>query len=662
MITTFNDTYEIKSIIDHGGMSTVYLAEHKRLHTRWAVKSVSKHQGTQFDFLAESNILKRLHHPMLPRIVDIFEDNDSIYIVEDFVEGITLEQLLRREKKVSEAQGLQWFRDLCDVLIYLHNQHPNPIIYRDMKPSNIMLQPDGTLKLVDFGIAREYKQTSHADTTYIGTEGYAAPEQFGSAQTDTRTDIYSLGVTMYHILSGKSPYEPPYQFIPIRQMDKSLSAGTEYILNKCTQTEPEARYQRVEELLYDLEHIYRFDDAWKIYKRTKHFRVAILAVLLVASASLLVTGQVLMAFEKENTYTDLLEQASDSSLSDYNHALSLLEEAQAMFPDRVDSYRQYAYTLYQNEEYQTCANYGEDCLKQFPEDGQMLLTIASAYFEMGDYKAASENFYTGAQYFEMNADNLRDYAVCLGRMGDIDEAGRVLAQLEGQGASPEVTTYVQGEVYLAQKQYLQAESSFLSVLEETDDEKLLRRCYISLGDLYRDCAALARSGTSPISTPATKSAQILSDALTTYGWRSDSVLWEMLALAYFEAYHTDPSVPQNYLTNAADCFQLVLDLGIQKSYLYTNLYTIYYEMKDYTQAEAALAAYETAFPDDYTPSALRGILLITIENQKPQTQRNYSQALVAYKKAGELLRSEDDTTYYQQLGSLIESLRTNHWL
>ena len=261
MLATFNDTYEIKSIIGKGGMSTVYLAEHKRLHTRWAMKEVRKQQGTRFDFLAESNILKRLQHPMLPRIVDIFEDRDCIYIVEDFVEGITLDGLLKQQKKVDEPQGLQWLRDLCGVLTYLHGQRPHPIIYRDMKPSNIMLQPDGSLKLIDFGIAREYKQESNADTTYIGTKGYAAPEQFGKAQTDARTDIYSLGVTMYHLLTGKSPYEPPYQFVPVRQLVPELSHGIEYILNKCVQSEPADRYQTVDELVDDLDHIYRFDRA-----------------------------------------------------------------------------------------------------------------------------------------------------------------------------------------------------------------------------------------------------------------------------------------------------------------------------------------------------------------------------------------------------------------
>ena len=300
MMTAFNDTYEVKSVIGKGGMSTVYLAEHKRLRMRCAVKEVRKQRGARFDFLAESNILKRLQHPMLPRIMDIFEDEQCIYIVEDFVEGITLEELLRQQKRVDEAQGIQWFRDLCGVLNYLHGQRPNPIIYRDMKPSNVMLQPDGSLKLIDFGIAREFKQESNADTTYIGTKGYAAPEQFGKAQTDARTDIYALGVTMYHLLTGKSPYEPPYNFVPARELVPTLSHGIEYILNKCIQSEPEARYQSVAELLDDLNHSYKYDKAYKKYVAVKRVRLAIVLVMLAASIGLMAGGYATMGQENGN--------------------------------------------------------------------------------------------------------------------------------------------------------------------------------------------------------------------------------------------------------------------------------------------------------------------------------------------------------------------------
>ncbi|MDB7927379.1 serine/threonine-protein kinase [Flavonifractor plautii] len=659
MLATFNDTYEIKSIIGKGGMSTVYLAEHKRLHTRWAMKEVRKQQGTRFDFLAESNILKRLQHPMLPRIVDIFEDRDCIYIVEDFVEGITLDGLLKQQKKVDEPQGLQWLRDLCGVLTYLHGQRPHPIIYRDMKPSNIMLQPDGSLKLIDFGIAREYKQESNADTTYIGTKGYAAPEQFGKAQTDARTDIYSLGVTMYHLLTGKSPYEPPYQFVPVRQLVPELSHGIEYILNKCVQSEPADRYQTVDELVDDLDHIYRFDRAWQKYQNAKRIRVAVVAVMLAASVGLMVGGQVVMGQEKEAAYSSLLAQASELYTTDYDGMVALLDEARTLYPERMDADRQQTYALYLNGKWQDCIDFGSDALQNYGEDIQIRLSMASAQFELGEYEDAAEGF---AQGGELSVDNLRDYAVCLGRLGEIDQAEQILDELIGQGAHPDVTQYVQGEVYFAQEDYLDAETAFLDALDQSETSALTRRCYVSLGDLYRDCAALMRVNASPIEYPATKSAELLSSAVVQEGLRYDSVLWEMLALAYFEAYHTDASVPQNYLTKAAECFNRVIELGVTKEYLYSNLYTIYYELKDYAKAEQALTAYEEMFPEDYMPHALRGMMLITIENAKPQSSRNYRPALAEYETAGSMIRSSDETTYYQQLGSLIENLRRNGWL
>ena len=659
MLATFNDTYEIKSIIGKGGMSTVYLAEHKRLHTRWAMKEVRKQQGTRFDFLAESNILKRLQHPMLPRIVDIFEDRDCIYIVEDFVEGITLDGLLKQQKKVDEPQGLQWLRDLCGVLTYLHGQRPHPIIYRDMKPSNIMLQPDGSLKLIDFGIAREYKQESNADTTYIGTKGYAAPEQFGKAQTDARTDIYSLGVTMYHLLTGKSPYEPPYQFVPVRQLVPELSHGIEYILNKCVQSEPADRYQTVDELVDDLDHIYRFDRAWQKYQNAKRIRVAVVAVMLAASVGLMVGGQVVMGQEKEAAYSSLLAQASELYTTDYDGMVALLDEARTLYPERMDADRQQTYALYLNGKWQDCIDFGSDALQNYGEDIQIRLSMASAQFELGEYEDAAEGF---AQGGELSVDNLRDYAVCLGRLGEIDQAEQILDELIGQGAHPDVTQYVQGEVYFAQEDYLDAETAFLDALDQSETSALTRRCYVSLGDLYRDCAALMRVNATPIEYPATKSAELLSSAVVQEGLRYDSVLWEMLALAYFEAYHTDASVPQNYLTKAAECFNRVIELGVTKEYLYSNLYTIYYELKDYAKAEQALTAYEEMFPEDYMPHALRGMMLITIENAKPQSSRNYRPALAEYETAGSMIRSSDETTYYQQLGSLIENLRRNGWL
>ncbi len=658
----FNGTYEIKSVIGRGGMSTVYLAEHARLHTKWAVKEVRKLQGVKFDFLAESNILKRLQHPMLPRIVDIFEDDQCIYIVEDFVEGQSLDKLLEERKRVDEKTGLKWFKDLCGVLKYLHGQKPNPIIYRDLKPANIMLQPDGTLKLIDFGIAREYKEESASDTSYVGTKGYAAPEQFGAAQTDARTDIYSLGVTMYHILTGKSPYEPPYNFVPARQIEKSLSHGIEVVLGKCVRSEPKDRYQNVDELLWDIDHMYRYDRAWGNYVAKKWARGCLIAVMAAVSALMIYNGAKLMGQETEQRFYDKLSEASEMYTSEPERAQELLNEARALYPDRPEPDRQETYLHYLNGRWQECVDLGTAALEKYGPDGQVYLTVASAQFELGDYEGAAKNFYAGAQTGELTTDNMRDYAVALGRTGDIEGATHVMEQLEGQDTSPDVTSYVQGEVYYAGKDYVNAEAAFLNTLDLTEDNVLRRRCYTSLGELYRDCTALVRIGQSPIRQPASKSVEVLSAGIMENALRYDATLWELLAMAYFESYHIDQDAPSYYLNSAADCFNQVISLGISKPYLYANLYSIYYEQGAYDRAEEALEKYEQAFPEDYMPNALRSIMLITVENAKPQEERDYAQAYAEYELAGSKIRSSDDTIYYQQVESLINELRSNGWL
>jgi len=263
----FDNRYRILEILGQGGMSRVYLAENIKLGTLWAIKEIEKKPYMKTDLLIEPNILKKLSHPALPRIFDIVENNEYLYIIVDYIKGASMDKLLKTDVKFPEDDVVEWARQICDVLIYLHNFKPNPIIYRDMKPSNIMLTDDGKVKLIDFGIAREFKQDSDNDTVYIGTRGYAAPEQYGSGQTSVKTDIYSLGVTLYHLITGKNPNEPPFELMPVRQLDSSLSAGIERIIGRCTRQNPGERYRSVYELLADLNGIPGADEGEGVCSR-----------------------------------------------------------------------------------------------------------------------------------------------------------------------------------------------------------------------------------------------------------------------------------------------------------------------------------------------------------------------------------------------------------
>ncbi len=185
------------------------------------------------------------------------------------MEGQPLSETIRESGPPKEKAVIEWAKQLCDVLCYLHTRKP-PIIYRDMKPGNIMLRPDGKVMLIDFGTAREFKSWNPADTTCLGTVGYAAPEQFGGmGQTDARTDIYNLGATLYHLVTGKNPSEPPYEIRPIREENPALSSGLEKIIEKAVRLNPDERYQSAEEMLYALEHFEEYDAGFRKKERRK---------------------------------------------------------------------------------------------------------------------------------------------------------------------------------------------------------------------------------------------------------------------------------------------------------------------------------------------------------------------------------------------------------
>ena len=283
--------YRILKKLGEGGMGVVYLAVNEKVNRYWAIKEVKKEGVKDFEIvrqglLAEADLLKRLHHPNLPDIVDIIEGEETFLLVMDYIEGRQLENIVQEFGPQKQEDVVEWGKQLCDVLSYLHSQQP-PIIYRDMKPSNIMLQADGRVMLIDFGTAREFKEMEKEDTTYLGTQGYAAPEQYGGCgQTDVRTDIYCLGVTLYYLLTGHNPAKQPYEIYPIRYWNVNLSSGIETIILKCTRKNPSDRYQSCEELKQDLFHYYDFDMEYRNVQKLRKVIFSCFAILTIAFGSL----------------------------------------------------------------------------------------------------------------------------------------------------------------------------------------------------------------------------------------------------------------------------------------------------------------------------------------------------------------------------------------
>jgi len=243
--------YRVEKLLGRGGNGLVYLCTNILLGNKWALKFIPAGAG-RYKHLSEVEILKQLYHVSLPRIVDAFSDEKGIYIVESNIEGTDLESMLRSRGSFAIETVIQWSLELCDILEYLHSFKPRPIIYRDLKPANIMLTKGNRLVLVDFGISKEYTMSQTGDAFIAGTGSYAAPEQLiKGGLTDCRTDIFNLGATIHQLLYGRLP-GPGTK----RPGKKSRALSTmDRIISDCMQSRPGDRYQVIDSVRLDLQSV-----------------------------------------------------------------------------------------------------------------------------------------------------------------------------------------------------------------------------------------------------------------------------------------------------------------------------------------------------------------------------------------------------------------------
>ena len=244
--TVLQNRYEIERLLGGGGMGMVYLAHDHRLANRpCAVKEMVDHfidQQQRIEandyFAREADTLAQLKHAAIPAITDRFDDQNRHYLVMEYVEGRNLEEEIAARGPLPEGLIIDIARQLCDVLAYLHGSTP-PVVYRDMKPSNVMLTPKGRVVLVDFGIARLFKSARKG--TMIGTLGFAPPEQYQGV-VDPRSDIYSLGATLHYVLTGRDPEKfPPFSFPPIRDLRPEVSTNLAGAIDRALAYQADAR-------------------------------------------------------------------------------------------------------------------------------------------------------------------------------------------------------------------------------------------------------------------------------------------------------------------------------------------------------------------------------------------------------------------------------------
>ncbi len=262
--TLLNSRYQLEARIGQGGMGAVYKATDTRFNNRpIAIKEMSRSglpanriQEAEESFEREAHLLADLLHPNLPRIYDHFSEDERSYLVMDFIEGLTLEDYYEKAdgSPLPLEQVLNWGEQICDVLSYLHTHQP-PIIFRDLKPSNIMISESGHVYLIDFGIARIFKPGQSHDTVALGSPGFAAPEQYGKAQSTPRSDIYSLGALLHCLLTGVDPSEQPFFFRPASELNPIIPPELELLLQQMLEMDADKRPAGAQDIVKVLRHV-----------------------------------------------------------------------------------------------------------------------------------------------------------------------------------------------------------------------------------------------------------------------------------------------------------------------------------------------------------------------------------------------------------------------
>jgi len=261
--SVIRNRYKVLRLLGEGGMGAVYLVrDYKEQGATWAAKEFWHLHEKNF-FSKEASLLMELSHRGLPRVIDYFTEKEKNYLIMERIEGLTLEEILAKKGQAfTPREVLPWAYQLCDILDYLHTRNP-PVIFRDLKPSNIMLDINSDIRLIDFGIARFYEPKKAKDTTPLGTPGYSPPEQYGRGQTSPASDIYSLGATLYYLLSGIDPAEFNFNFPPIKKLNKKFCPHLDQIIATCLNLDPRERYKNAQEVKEKLE---RWNKEQKWYK------------------------------------------------------------------------------------------------------------------------------------------------------------------------------------------------------------------------------------------------------------------------------------------------------------------------------------------------------------------------------------------------------------
>lgn len=406
-----HDKYEVLKIISTKGMANVYLVQDNSLNKQWCMKeirvsSAGKKMVEYHSLLQEANVMKGLNHANIPRIVTIERDGDSVFIVMDYVDGMSIKDWVMSRKsgngRVPLDIAISWMKQICQVMMYLHNRK-QPILYRDMKPDNVMIQSDGNIKVLDFGTAVVIKSPDQKIERALGTRGYAAPEQSKRGNVcDLRSDIYGMGKTFYYMLTGISPSQiDDSKILPIREIDSSIPIGIVKIVDKCCEKDPNKRYQTCEELLYELQNYKTLDTQ---YRKKIRRKVYLVGGLFITSIFLIITSLIPFSMYRSQQlreYNNLLAIAEQTGRSDdYVAVLRANPRNIEPYLGLIDSIK--VDGVFSKSEEQLLLNYVNPNIQTLQEEsgyGELAYEIGKLYWLYYEGSSEDEGMMTSTKWF-----------------------------------------------------------------------------------------------------------------------------------------------------------------------------------------------------------------------------------------------------------------------
>lgn len=637
----FSDTYEILERLGEGSGGIVYKAYHKRLRQAVVLKKMKNKSISQSVNRQEVDILKNLHHSYLPQVLDFLEADGAVYTVMSYIPGKSFSELLNEGQKFTQKQLIRWGMQISSALNYLHSQKP-PIIHGDIKPANIMLTPEGNICLIDFNIAFYLD-----DTTILGyTNGYTSPEQYimvlsskssqtlpGPSKIDERTDIYSVGATFYHLVTGQ-------KLSDCRQkIDKSLlieCIGDTFaqVIEKAVKINPEERYQSALEMFRAFESITKKD---KRYRRLLAVQLGTRLGLVTLMACFIILGGYgihQIRLERTAKYNELVkEQIELRNDRDYEQQEEVYHQASALIPEALESYYQNAYSLYQQERYEECSAFVDYDICENEKIDLTQARMADVYYLKADSCFRLEDYQTAVEAYEQvfrlgtkETKYYRDYAITLAYNGDPETAQDVLQEAIDYGLGEDSIYYARGEIEKALGRLDAALAEFKECINHTDDNTLKTRAYLMMEEIHE------------LEGNNVTQRTVLLEAKAVLPVENQMQILERLAQVDIDL--ADSSGDSQYRQEAIEVLKEILDQGWGTYDTYDTLAVLYEKEGKLESSAQIVDTMLERFGEDYNIYMRYAFLEIDAQERLENLSRDYTQFARYYEKALQLYNDQ----------------------